>query len=63
MPEIELKDEDYLQLAKALAGQNPTVALQVKCMALIRMLEESEARYTALEEKCQGLLAQEETDG
>jgi hypothetical protein len=58
MKQIDLQDSDYLQVAKAMASQDVAFALQVKCMALIRMLEEVEARSASLDALYQGLLAQ-----
>ncbi len=51
MDKIELTAEDFLKVAQVRAQEDPTFALQVKCIALIRMLEESEQRYRDLEEK------------
>lgn len=48
---IELLPEDYLKVAMAVSEDNSTFALQVKCMALIRMLEEAEERCRKLEEQ------------
>jgi hypothetical protein len=56
MEKIEIQDSDFLQVARAQASQDVAFALQVKCMALIRMLEEAETRYTELEARYQTLL-------
>ena len=52
MEKIEIIAEDLLEVAKVQFAEQPEFALQVKCMALIRMLEEANHRNAELEAKC-----------
>ncbi len=52
MDKIEITAQDLLEVAKVRFAEQPEFALQAKCMALIRMLEEAERRCAELEAKC-----------
>lgn len=56
--EISLQDVDFLHVAKVRADEEPLFALQVKCMALIRMLEEKDHDLAVLQEKYRELSPQ-----
>ena len=51
MDHIDIQDSDFLQVAKTRASEDAMFSLQVKCIALIRMLEEANLRYIELEAK------------
>ena len=51
MDKIEITVADLLEVAKVRFAEQPEFALQAKCMALIRMVEEADCRYAELEAK------------
>lgn len=63
MEKIEITAEDLLAVAKVRFTEQPEFALQAKCMALIRMLEEANHRYAELEAKCAELEGTSEGEG